>query len=69
MNEYGVPNYVAYPNTDWFDEVFDTGYSQEHNLSVSGTSDMQHQFFHNMAWYYDTLEIPDMQETFHMVHT
>ena len=36
MNEYGVPNYVAYPDTDWFDEVFDTGYSQEHNLSVSG---------------------------------
>ncbi len=35
LNEYGVPNYVAYPNTDWFDEVFDTGYSQEHNLSVS----------------------------------
>ena len=39
LNEYGVPNYVAYPNTDWFDEVFDTGYSQEHNLSVSGSSE------------------------------
>lgn len=39
LNAYGVPNYVAYPNTDWFDEVFDTGYSQEHNLSVSGSSD------------------------------
>lgn len=39
LNEYGVPNYVAYPNTDWFDEVFDTGYSQEHNLSVAGSSE------------------------------
>ena len=39
LNEYGVPNHVAYPNTNWFDEVFDTGYSQEHNLSVSGSSE------------------------------
>ncbi len=39
LNEYGVPNYVAYPNTDWFDELFNTGYSQNHNLSISGSSD------------------------------
>ena len=39
LNEYGVPNYVAYPNTNWFDEIFHTGYSQEHNLSVSGSSE------------------------------
>ena len=38
LNENGVPNYVAYPNTDWFSEIFDLGYSQEHNLSVSGGS-------------------------------
>lgn len=38
VNEYGVPNYAAYPNTDWFDEIFQTGYSQEHNLSISGGS-------------------------------
>lgn len=36
LNEYGVPNYVAYPNTNWFNEIFNTGYSQQHNLSVSG---------------------------------
>lgn len=36
LNEYGVPNYVAYPNTDWFSEIFQTGYSQEHNVSISG---------------------------------
>lgn len=38
VNEAGVPNYAAYPNTDWFDEIFQNGYSQEHNLSVSGGS-------------------------------
>ena len=38
LNEYGVPNYVAYPNTNWFDEIFQNGYSQEHNLSISGGS-------------------------------
>ena len=36
LTEQGVPNYAAYPNTDWFEELFQTGYSQEHNLSVSG---------------------------------
>lgn len=38
LNEYGVPNYVAYPNTEWFNEIFQNGYSQEHNLSISGGS-------------------------------
>ena len=38
LTEQGVPNYAAYPNTDWFDEIFETGFSQEHNLSVSGGS-------------------------------
>ena len=38
LNEYGVPNYVAYPNTNWFKEIFQTGYSQEHNVSISGGS-------------------------------
>ncbi len=39
LTEAGVPNYMAYPNTDWFEEVFSTGYSQQHNLSVSGAND------------------------------
>jgi TonB-linked SusC/RagA family outer membrane protein len=39
LNDYGVPNYIAYPNTDWFDEILSTGFSQEHNLSISGSSD------------------------------
>ncbi len=39
VNEYGVKNSVAYPNTDWFKELFSTGISQEHNLSVQGSSE------------------------------
>ena len=35
----GVLNSVAYPNTDWFDELFETGWSQEHNLSVNGSGE------------------------------
>lgn len=34
--ENGLPNYMVYPNTDWFKEVFNTGFSQEHSLSLSG---------------------------------
>lgn len=36
LTENGVPNYAAYPNTDWFSELFQTGYTQEHNVNVSG---------------------------------
>lgn len=38
LNEYGVPNHIAYPNTDWFSEIFSTGFSQNHNISVEGAS-------------------------------
>lgn len=44
LNEYGVPNYMAYPNTNWFDEIMGTGFSQKHNLSVSGSSDKVNYF-------------------------
>ena len=39
VNEYGVENSIAYPNTDWFKELFSTGFSQEHNVSVQGSSE------------------------------
>lgn len=39
VNEFGVPNYMAYPNTDWFNEIMGTGFAQKHNLSISGSSD------------------------------
>ncbi len=38
LNDYGVPNYMAYPNTDWFDALFSTGFSQQHQMSISGGS-------------------------------
>ncbi|MCD8313017.1 MAG: TonB-dependent receptor [Bacteroidales bacterium] len=38
LNEYGMPNYMAYPNTDWFTAIFNNGFSQEHNISISGGS-------------------------------
>ena len=34
--ESGYPNYVAYPNTDWYDEIYQTKVMQEHALSLSG---------------------------------
>lgn len=39
LNENGVPNYIAYPNTDWLDVLFDGGMMHEHNLSVNGGSE------------------------------
>lgn len=38
LAENGLPNYMVYPNTDWFNEIYTTGFSQEHNLSISGGS-------------------------------
>ena len=34
--ESGYPNYVAYPNTDWMDEIYQTKLMQEHSVSVLG---------------------------------
>ncbi len=39
LNEHGVPNYVAYPNTDWQQVLFGNGMVHDHNLSVGGGSD------------------------------
>lgn len=35
----GIPNYVAYPNTDWGDWIYDNGWLQNHNVSVLGGSE------------------------------
>jgi TonB-linked SusC/RagA family outer membrane protein len=34
-----IPNWLAYPNTDWAQEMFQPTYFQKYNLSVSGGSD------------------------------
>lgn len=39
LNEFGVPNYVAFPNTNWQDAVFNDKVLSEHNISVDGSSD------------------------------
>ena len=36
ISESGYPNYVAYPNTDWYDEIYQTKVMQEHAISLSG---------------------------------
>lgn len=33
----GYPNYVAYPNTDWYDELYNPKWMQEHTVSVAGS--------------------------------
>lgn len=39
LNEYGYPNYVAFPNTDWQKEIYNkNSLMHEHNLSVTGNS-------------------------------
>ena len=39
VNENGVPNYVAYPNTDWQEVIFGNNLIQDHTVSVSGGTD------------------------------
>jgi TonB-linked SusC/RagA family outer membrane protein len=34
-----IPNWLAYPNTDWAQEIFQPTYFQKYNLSVTGGSD------------------------------
>lgn len=36
ISESGYPNYVAYPNTDWYDEVYNPKWMQEHTVTVMG---------------------------------
>ncbi|MDO4948892.1 MAG: SusC/RagA family TonB-linked outer membrane protein, partial [Bacteroidales bacterium] len=38
MADSGYPNYVAYPNIDWQDVMYRNEMSQEHNVSVSGST-------------------------------
>ncbi|MCC5931262.1 MAG: TonB-dependent receptor [Cyclobacteriaceae bacterium] len=35
-NDIGVPNWLAYPNTDWANEIFENLFSQNHNVGVNG---------------------------------
>lgn len=35
----GLPNYVAYPNTNWGDWIYDNNWLRNHNISVLGASE------------------------------
>ncbi|TDE17213.1 SusC/RagA family TonB-linked outer membrane protein [Dyadobacter psychrotolerans] len=39
LNANGAPNWLAYPNTNWGDVIFENNMVQNHNLSVNGGSD------------------------------
>jgi len=39
LNEFGYPNYVAYPNTDWEKVLFKDKVMNEHNVSLNGATD------------------------------
>ncbi|MCU0394285.1 MAG: TonB-dependent receptor [Chitinophagaceae bacterium] len=39
LNPNGVPNRIAYPNTDWADVFFNQRLLQNHNVSINGGSD------------------------------
>lgn len=39
LNVNGVPNWLAYPNTDWGKVIFENNVVQNHNISVNGGSD------------------------------
>jgi TonB-linked SusC/RagA family outer membrane protein len=41
-NEIGVPNYVAFPNTDWQRELFNGSIINDHSISVNGGSENSH---------------------------
>lgn len=36
FTDQGIPNYIAYPNTNWGKEIFENNLVQKHNLSVNG---------------------------------
>lgn len=35
----GIPNYIAYPNTDWGKAIFENNLVQQHNVSLNGGSE------------------------------
>lgn len=39
LNVNGVPNWLAYPNTDWGKVIFENNVVQNHNVSVNGGSE------------------------------
>ncbi len=38
LNSLGIPNYVAFPNTDWNKEMYRSNLVQDHTISVNGAT-------------------------------
>jgi len=49
LTDEGIPNYVAYPNTDWADVVFQNKILQKHSVSLNGGSEKT-QFLLSMGY-------------------
>lgn len=45
MELYRTPSYRNACSTDWFDEIFKTGYTQEYNISANGGNDKTKYYF------------------------
>lgn len=39
LTAQGIPNYIAYPNTDWAKAIFENNLLQQHNVSLNGGSE------------------------------
>ena len=39
ISESGYPNYVVYPNTDWYKTIFENKMMKEHTVSILGAND------------------------------
>lgn len=50
LNEFGYPNYVAYPNTDWEKVLFKDKVMNEHNVSLNGATDKVSFWFLQDIW-------------------
>lgn len=58
LTAQGIPNYVAYPNTDWTKVLFKNYIAQDHNISVSGSSDNS-QYFLSAGYQHEPGAMPN----------
>ncbi len=49
LTDEGIPNYVAYPNTDWADAIFQNKVLQKHSISLNGGTEKT-QFLLSMGY-------------------
>lgn len=57
VTDFGVPNYIAYPNTDWGKAIFNNAWAQNYNLGIRGGN--QNTQYNLSAGYFDNPGIMD----------